>query len=68
MLVLSRKLGEEILIGDGVRLIVYHISRNRVRLGIVAPDGVPIYRDELTERASNTGLRKKVAKARQSLD
>ncbi len=61
MLVLSRKLGEEILIGDGVRLIVYHISRNRVRLGIAAPDGVPVLRAELLTRGSDAELKKTAA-------
>ncbi len=63
MLVLSRKLGEEILIGDDVRLIVYHIGGNRVRLGISAPDGVPIYRDELLKHGGEA-RRETVAKAR----
>ncbi len=47
MLVLSRKAGEEIVIGDNVRLVVYHIQGSRVRLGIAAPDGVSVYRSEL---------------------
>ncbi len=64
MLVLSRKLGEEILIGDDVRLIVYHIGGNRVRLGIAAPEGVPIYRDELLKNAGDARPRTKAAKAR----
>ncbi len=64
MLVLSRKLGEEILIGDDVRLIVYHISRNRVRLGIVAPDGVPILRDELLTRRNDAKMNKTATEVR----
>jgi carbon storage regulator len=47
MLVLSRKAGEEILIGDGIRLVVNRISGNRVTLGIVAPRDVHIARGEL---------------------
>ena len=37
MLMLSRKLGDEILIGDNIRLVVNRIVGNRVMLGIAAP-------------------------------
>ena len=47
MLVLTRKLGEEILIGDNIRLIVSRIAGNRVAIGINAPDNVTILRGEL---------------------
>lgn len=47
MLVLSRKVGEEILIGDNVRLIVNRVSGNRVTIGIDAPKNVHIVRGEL---------------------
>jgi carbon storage regulator len=47
MLVLTRKLGEEILIGDNVKLIVSRIAGNRVTLGIKAPGNVTILRGEL---------------------
>lgn len=47
MLVLSRKLGESIMIGDNIRVTVVDIDRGKVRLGIEAPRDVPIYRQEL---------------------
>ncbi len=47
MLVLSRKAGEEIIIGENIRLVVNRISGNRVTLGIAAPDDVHIARGEL---------------------
>jgi carbon storage regulator len=47
MLVLTRKLGESIEIGDGVTLTVIEIKGHRVRLGIEAPLSVPILRSEL---------------------
>lgn len=47
MLVLSRKAGERIQIGDNVTVIVQRISGNRVALGIEAPDHVKIIRGEL---------------------
>ena len=47
MLVLTRKLGEEILIGDDIKLIVSRIAGNRVTIGIKAPGDVAILRGEL---------------------
>ncbi len=47
MLVLSRKAGEEIIIGDNIRLVVNRVSGNRVTIGIAAPDDVHIVRGEL---------------------
>jgi carbon storage regulator len=47
MLVLSRKAGEEIMIGDNIRLIITRISGNRVTVGIAAPPRVQISRCEL---------------------
>lgn len=47
MLVLSRKLGERILIGQDIELTVVRIDRDRVRIGIKAPSGVTILREEI---------------------
>ena len=47
MLVLSRKIGERIWIGEEVVVTVVHIDHTRVRLGIEAPRSVPIWRSEL---------------------
>jgi carbon storage regulator len=47
MLVLSRKLGEAVIIGDNIRLTVVAIRGNQVRLGIAAPVEVAIRRLEL---------------------
>lgn len=47
MLVLSRKAGEEILIGENVRLVINRVSGNRVTIGIVAPKDMHIVRGEL---------------------
>ena len=64
MLVLSRKIGEEIIIGDDVRLVVYRIHGNRVQLGIIAPEEVPIYRSELLASNEEQEKRGHVLKAR----
>lgn len=53
MLTLTRKPEETIVIGDGperIEVIVKEIRRNQVRLGIVAPDNVRIFRKELIDR------------------
>lgn len=48
MLVLSRKVGEKIVIGNDIVLTVVNVQGDRVRLGIDAPDDVRILRSELT--------------------
>lgn len=50
MLVLSRKVGEQIVIGQGVTVTVLEVNGQRVRLGIVAPADVPVHRIEVCQR------------------
>jgi carbon storage regulator len=47
MLILARRPGERVVIGDEVLITVMEISGHTVRLGIAAPDGVSIYREEI---------------------
>lgn len=47
MLVLTRKVGERILIGEDVAITVVRVSQGTVRLGIEAPAATPIVREEL---------------------
>lgn len=56
MLVLTRKQGEEIIIGDNIRLTVLAIRGNQVRLGIAAPSDVSIQREELRSKAEDFGI------------
>jgi carbon storage regulator len=49
MLVLSRKIGEEIVIGDNIRVMVVAVRGNQVRLGFSAPGDVAIHRAELRD-------------------
>lgn len=49
MLVLSRKVGESIVIGDGIRIVVNRIAGHKVTLGLLAPDEVKIVRGELVK-------------------
>lgn len=47
MLVLARKVGEKVRIGDDIELVVVDIRGDVVRLGIAAPRGVSIHRQEV---------------------
>ena len=50
MLILSRRVGERITIGDGVIVTVLSARGNQVRLGIAAPDAVSVHREEIYRR------------------
>lgn len=50
MLVLSRKVGERILIGDNISVTVVRITGGGVRLGVEAPPDMAVIRQELKER------------------
>ena len=47
MLVLTRKLGERIVIGEDITVTILEVQGNRIRLGIEAPKEIPIKREEL---------------------
>ncbi|HTK78041.1 MAG TPA: carbon storage regulator [Gemmataceae bacterium] len=50
MLVLSRRIGEEVVIGRDVRLTILAVHGGTVRVGITAPPTVPVDRKEVRER------------------
>ena len=50
MLVLSRRVGEEIIINENIRVVVVAAKGDRIRLGIVAPRDVNVDRAEVHER------------------
>lgn len=50
MLILTRRIGESILIGDDINVVVIEIKGGQVRLGIEAPSGVAIDRQEIRLR------------------
>lgn len=50
MLVLSRRVGEEIVIDGRIRVTISSIKGDRVRIGISAPPDVPVHRLEVFER------------------
>ena len=53
MLVLSRKRGEAIVIGNGITVTVLAVDGDRVKLGVVAPAEVPVHREEVYQRIGN---------------
>ena len=62
MLVLSRKLGEKIVIGDNIVITVVKIDRNQIRIGIEAPNDISVYREEIAPpRAARTERTEAVA-------
>ena len=50
MLILTRRVGESLMIGDDVSLTVLGIKGRQIRLGINAPMDVPVHREEVYER------------------
>jgi carbon storage regulator len=51
MLVLSRKVGEKILIGDKISVTVVRVAQGIVRIGVEAPQDLPIVREEIKDKA-----------------
>ena len=57
MLILSRKPGDAILVGDGIRIVVVSSDRGGVRLGIEAPADVTILREEIVQQIAEENRR-----------
>jgi carbon storage regulator len=47
MLVLTRKTGQSIMIGDDIEVSVLAVARDKIRIGITAPKEVPVFRKEV---------------------
>lgn len=54
MLVLSRKKGESIVIGDDIVLTIVEVRGDKIRLGIEAPRDVPVHRKEIRDAILNS--------------
>jgi carbon storage regulator len=56
MLIITRRPGEKLMIGDDVVIEVMEVSGSSVRIGIAAPKSIPVYREEIYSavKAENT--------------
>lgn len=53
MLILTRRVGEAVVIGEEVTVTVLGVKGNQVRIGVNAPKSVSVHRDEIYERIKN---------------
>lgn len=57
MLILTRRSGEGIKIGEDIRVVILETKGNQVRIGIEAPEGTKVYRDEVYERIKQENVK-----------
>lgn len=57
MLILTRKSGEAIAIGEGIKITVLGIHGKQVRLGITAPDRIAVYREEIFKKIQQENIK-----------
>lgn len=57
MLILTRRVGETVMIGDEIAVTVVGINGNQIRLGITAPKEIPVHREEVYERLHEQNTR-----------
>jgi len=55
MLILTRRVGETLMIGDSVTVTVLGVKGNQVRIGITAPKDVAVHREEIFQRIQRDG-------------
>ncbi len=55
MLVLSRKVGERILIGDNIAITIVRVAQGSVRIGVDAPDNLNVVREEVVIPVQSEG-------------
>jgi len=62
MLVLTRKSGESLIIGDDIEITIVSVRGNQVKIGVQAPSEITVYRKELYERIKCENLEAAKAK------
>lgn len=50
MLILTRRINEEVMIGDDIKIRILGVKGNQVRIGIAAPENVSVHREEIYQR------------------
>ena len=53
MLVITRKKGESILVGDNIKIVVLEVRRRQIRLGIESPPDIVVLREEIAQRRTD---------------
>ncbi len=56
MLILSRREGESIMIGDSIEVCISRIEHDSVKIGVIAPREMPVFRDEVYRRIRDSNL------------
>ena len=56
MLILTRRIGETLMVGDDVTITVLGVKGNQVRIGVNAPKDVAVHREEIYERIQSLSL------------
>ena len=67
MLILTRRVGETLMIGDSVTVTVLGVKGNQVRIGITAPKEVAVHREEIFQRIQRDVSGKGPAKGKEDL-